>query len=262
MLGNAMRNVFLKKGYFVSKLSSDSDVSDFVGMLKPYDTDKRLIRIGGEVDGGYLIPNDLVGIDYCFSPGVAETAGFEIELAKRGIRSFLADYSVDRPPVESEMFHFEKRYLGAVNNSIYMTLEAWIAKTLQENRQDLILQMDIEGNEYDVILATPESIWRRFRIVVVEFHGLHTIFNQYGLKLMTFCFRKLLEIFDIVHIHPNNVSVPLKRGELEVPSVMEMSFLRKDRVQWRKPSTHFPNPLDRPSVPSRRDLVLPACWYR
>lgn len=262
MLGHLIRNVFLSRGYFVSNTSKDNEVRDLLQSLTPYETDKELIRIGGEGDGGYLVPDDLGGIEYCFSPGVARTANFECDLANRGIRSFLADYSVDGPPVESDMFHFEKKYLGAVNNEVFMTLETWIEMSLPDHGGDLILQMDIEGSEYDVLAQTPDTVWRRFRIVVVEFHGLHTMFNRYGLKFFSFCFQKMLRNFDIVHIHPNNVAISARRGRLAIPGVMEITFLRKDRVGWRKRSTAFPHPLDCPSFPGKRDPVLPECWYR
>ena len=262
MLGDLIRNAALSKGYFVSKASNDSEVRDFVHKLKPHETNKKLIRLGGPSDGGYLIPDDLEGIEYCFSPGVARTAGFESDLAQRGIRSFLADYSVDRPPVDSEMFHFEKKFLGAVNSDVFMTLEAWIAKSLPGHTHDLLLQMDIEGSECDVMMQTPENVWRQFRILVIEFHSLHTVFNRYGLKLFDFCFRKILNHFEVVHLHPNNVAAPVRKGGLAVPGVMEMTFLRKDRIRSRKRCTVFPHSLDRPNCPGIRDVVLPDCWYR
>ena len=50
-----------------------------------------LVRIGGEGDGGYLLPDDLKGIRKCFSPGVSTTAEFEKHVARTyGIKSFLA----------------------------------------------------------------------------------------------------------------------------------------------------------------------------
>ena len=262
MLSLFVRNVLLNNGYFVSTTSDDGDVREFLRKLKPYETDKKLVRMGGPTDGGYLVPDDLDGIEYCFSPGVADNARFESDLAKRGIRSFLADYSVDRSPVESEMLHFEKKYLGAVNNDSFMTLETWVEKSLPNHSRDLILQMDIEGSEYDVMVETPEIVWKKFRIVVIEFHGLHTVFNRYGLKLFSCCFQKMLNHFEVVHVHPNNVAIPVRRGDLEVPAVMEMTFLRKDRVLWRKESTLFPHPLDRRNCPGKRDVILPDCWYR
>jgi hypothetical protein len=257
-----IRNFLLSRGYFVSKTSRDGDIQDLLDRLAPQETDKKLLRLGGETDGGYLVPDDLEGIEYCFSPGVAETARFESDLAERGVRSFLADYSVERPPVESEMLHFEKRYLGSVDDGVFMTLGSWVERSLPNHDGDLLLQMDIEGSEYDVVFETPDSVWKRFRIAVIEFHGLHTAFNKYGLRLLRSCFQKLLRNFEIVHMHPNNGMYPLKRGSLEVPGLMEITFLRKDRVQTGRRATAFPHALDRPNFPDKRDVVLPACWYR
>ena len=45
--------------------------------LYPVKTKYELIRVGGNNDGGYLIPNDLHSIATCFSPGVDVTANFE-----------------------------------------------------------------------------------------------------------------------------------------------------------------------------------------
>ncbi len=44
--------------------------------------------MGGENDGGYLVPDDLEGIEYCFSPGVSNIATFELDCLNRG--SFLS----------------------------------------------------------------------------------------------------------------------------------------------------------------------------
>lgn len=84
------------------------DILDLLSLLKPIKTNHELIRIGGDGDGGYLIPNDLVGIDSCFSPGVSSVADFENDLTKKGIKCFLADFSVDAPPIKNKLFDFEK----------------------------------------------------------------------------------------------------------------------------------------------------------
>ena len=67
--------------------------------LRPQDCGIDLIRSGSSGDGGYLIPNDLEGLEYCFSPGVSTVADFENHLADLHIRSYLADYSVTSPPM-------------------------------------------------------------------------------------------------------------------------------------------------------------------
>ena len=83
--------------------------------LHPISTDKKLIRMGAERDGGYLVPNDLEGIEACFSPGVDQISKFEQECAERGMKVFMADASVDKPAEEHPMFDFRKSYIGEKN---------------------------------------------------------------------------------------------------------------------------------------------------
>jgi hypothetical protein len=84
-----------------------------------------------------------------------------------------------------------------------MTLENWVLRNAPQTT-NLVLQMDIEGVEWVVLTHTPESILNRFRIVVVEFHNLHRIFNSEGLTSANLALIKLLQFFEIVHLHPNN----------------------------------------------------------
>ena len=93
---------------------------------------QSMVRIGGDQDGGYLLPDDLDGIEFCFSPGVADSASFESDLQTRfGIQSFLADASVDGPPEGFDAAGFQKIFIGdRPNNSRFQTLEHWIASCL------------------------------------------------------------------------------------------------------------------------------------
>jgi hypothetical protein len=261
MFKNWMRQVFLQRGVFLQRATREEDIEGMLRLTRPVTTDKKLLRIGGEWDGGYLVPDDLEGIRYCFSPGVSTTATFEADLAGRGIESFMADYSVPGPPLLSPMFHFERKFLGACNNDVFMTLRDWMSRNVPETGDNLLLQMDIEGGEYDVIFDTPESTWKRFRILVVEFHFLNAVFEPVGLRMISLCLSKLLEVFDLVHIHPNNRTGSSKRGGIEIPAVAEFTFLRKDRVARREFTQSFPHPLDRPNVPGMPDLILPKCFY-
>jgi hypothetical protein len=220
-----------------------------------------LIRIGGKGDGGYLIPDDLEGIEYCFSPGVSTIADFENELADRGIKSFLADYSVDSPPFNRPEFTFDKKFLGSADIGRFTTLSSWKDKYLKSYHGDLILQMDIEGFEYQVLLNTPESLLNQFRIIVVEFHSLHRLFDLFDLGLFSACFDKLLEYFYVVHVHPTNCCGIVAKGDIKVPKVMEFTFLNKKRVISATPSKSFPHRLDADCVETMTPLPLPTCWY-
>lgn len=243
----------------LSKGSSREDISRFLTTVRPVRTEHPLIRIGGNADGGYLVPDDLEGIGSCFSPGVADTCDFEETLARRGIRSFMADHSVDGPPTQNPLFHFEKKYLGSRNDDKFTTLQAWIGRNASE-ATDMLLQMDIEGSEYSVILSTERETLRRFRTIIVEFHSLEKIAEKSGLQLVELTFGRLTEDFDVVHAHVNNCTAMIGYKGFEIPPVMEFTFHRKDRSDLREPATEFPHPLDRGNLPARRDMPLPACW--
>ena len=67
----------------------------------------------------------------------------------------------------------------------------------------MIMQMDIEGDEYKVLLDMPIKLLKQFRIIVIEFHFLTRLFNLYSNQFIYSSFKKLLEHFKVVHIHPN-----------------------------------------------------------
>lgn len=247
------------------------NVSDFtrssvlrtIRKLHPVTTSRELVRIGGFGDGGYLVPNDLEGIKACFSPGVSTTADFEEHLAEaHQIRSYLADYSVHGAPIHHPLFDFEKKFLGAKNDEMHIRLEDWVnQKEPGDSDCDYLLQMDIEGAEYRVLIDTPSYILKKFRIIVIEFHKLEMLFNDQERKFLDTVFEKLLEDFSVVHIHPNNSSVVYRVGEIEVPDLLEFTFYRRDRIVAKvEEELEFPHKLDRKNV-QKPDIVLPRVWW-
>ncbi len=252
---------FLARKSVLARRSKDADLLSFFESIKPVSTNHNLVRVGGEGDGGYLVPNDLVGIDTLFSPGVSLTADFESQLATQGIHCFMADYSVDSTPTHHPLFHFEKKFLGLTNDDVFTTLENWVGRHATSSN-NMILQMDIEGAEYRVLLDADAAILRRFRIIVIEFHELQELWQQWGLELIRLTFHKLLKDFAIVHLHPNNKARAIRRGGIEIPPLMEFTFLRRDRITSSQPTTRFPHALDRANMNMKPDFPLPKCWYQ
>jgi hypothetical protein len=242
-------------------------VLGLIEAMRPVDCGKPLIRIGGKADGGYLVPDDLDGIEYCFSPGVNTIADFENDLADRKIKSFMADYSVDAPPISRPELTFDKKFLGATDNEKFFTLASWKDKYLKDYSGDLILQMDIDGGEYQVIFNTPDQLLCQFRILVIEFHGLDKLLDPFTFELLAPCFKKVLDHFHVVHLHPNNCCGSELWDDIEIPRVMEFTFLNKKRAVQTKPQRMFPHPLDAPNLPKdspdvlKWDTMLPKCWY-
>ncbi len=209
-----------------------------------------------------MLPRDLEGVDTCFSPGVCFSSGFELDCAKAGMNVFMADASVAGPAAENPHFHFRKSYLGKTNSGIYITLQRWVEETTGSGVGDFLMQMDIEGHEYDVIQNAPDYLMQRFRIIIVEFHGLRCLLNGFPGRYATIAatFKKLLKTHACVHAHPNNTSAIERFAELEIPDLMELTFLRRDRVREWKACRTFPHPLDSDNDPSQPQMILPKCW--
>ena len=225
------------------------------------ETGHELLRIGPQKDGGYLIPDDLDDIKYCFSPGVAAESRFEYQLAELGIEVFMADGSVDMPKLEHQKFTFSKHHIGSyprISGGIeYKSLPEWTKSVtnMQDRQCDCILQMDIEGYEYEVIYNLDYETQEMFRIIVLELHNLQHLQSQFGFNLISRAIDKLLSTHEVVHLHPNNSAGTFKVGAFIVPRLLEVTFLRKDRVKSAKPVKQLPHRLDcecdtrRPSIP-------------
>jgi len=250
----------LSAGISVARPSDIKAVRNLVARLHPLDTEHPLIRMGTKGDGGYLVPDDLDGIAACFSPGVADRATFEESVIQRRIPCFLADASVDHSPLEGGMAHFTKKFLGVVNNDTTVTLDDWVNAN-KPGKDDLILQMDIEGAEWPVLLNVSRDTLRRFRIIIIELHSLERLMDMHALFIIKSAFDRLLDDFYVVHNHPNNNGRAVRRGSFVIPCTMEITLLRKDRAKSTKFARTFPHPLDATNDPYLPDPPLPPQWF-
>jgi len=247
-------------GLSIVKRAGLSEISDLILSLHPLDSGVELIRLGPDGDGGYLIPDDLEGIEYAFSPGVSTESGFEEDLARRGLRIFLADFAVDEPAEANPHFVFDKQFVGCVSDDTFTTMDEWKNSKLPGYTDDLILQMDIEGAEFEALLSTSADLLSQFRIMVIEFHFLHQLFNKPYFDLSSQVFKKLLQTHSVVHIHPNNCCGSVRAKRIEVPRVAEFTFYRNDRLRQHAYCGTFPHALDRDNT-AKPTLILPECWY-
>tara|TARA_R110000744_G_scaffold174953_1_gene293711 strand:+ start:51 stop:701 length:651 start_codon:yes stop_codon:yes gene_type:complete len=197
--------VFFKNGYILEEAVNTDFINRFLKRFREHYVSLDLIRIGGERDGGYLVPDILSNVSHCFSPGVDDIADFESHLSREyGIKSFMADASVESAPLSDEDFFFIKKFLGTHNEDDFITLKSWMDSSLEGDEKDLILQMDIEGAEYDVLTIESAETLNRFSFMIIEFHSLNKMFDRYFLQMITSVFEKIYRNFSICHVHPNN----------------------------------------------------------
>ena len=233
--------------------------------LHPVDSGHSLIRVGHDGDGGYLIPDALEGIKYCFSPGVSGYTALEDQMVQRGMECFLLDGSMDCPDFKYPAgIHFQKKWLKQYDSHDSLSLATWIRESIGDYTGDLFMQMDIEGYEYETLGTMPDELLDQFRILVVEFHNLYLLQNGTWLNV----FERLCNFFHVVHIHPNNFNLPDSHThceELVIPPVLEFTFMNKRSFSpWFDPAhvTSFPHPLDADNNPFHPHEVLHSCWYR
>jgi len=249
------------RGFFICKRAETKKVKRFLECLHPVTTTKELARFGQQGDGGYLMPNHLDGVVACFSPGVDVKASFEADMVKRGIPCFLADASVSGPPFSHPLIHFQKKFLGIVEDESTTTLDKWVNDNAPDHG-DMILQMDIEGGEWLVLLTASENVLKRFRIIVIEFHAMERLIDPFAFDVISAALGRLLRFLNVVHIHPNNHTAARLGAGLTLPRYIEMTFLRRDCAPITGYAKQFPHPLDVPNEPSPPDYPLPADWYR
>lgn len=239
-------------------LTPKREIVELLERLRPVSNGHQLIRVGGPSDGGYLVPDDFEGITECFSPGSNLLWSFEKSLQTQfGIRSFMCDTLDQKPPDLTEFQEFKQGWVGPYSDGQkFISLGDWM-KSSESSKRDLILQMDIEGAEYLTLLSLSTSDLQRFRIIVIEIHFLEALKNRWAFEMIYRpFFSRLLDLYDVVHLHPNNCCGIWSIGKFEYPRIIELTLHRKDRsIQIKKLETTS-NPQDVPSVPSNPDISI------
>lgn len=242
-LGEVARWLFDKTAYRVYQLASRAlfhlklrsweksgagskidDVLRVISLLRPTASVMNPIRIGGDDDGGYVVPSEIFESSALFSPGVAQSSRFELEFAKRGIRCFLADASVVGPQESHELFAFRKVFIGPRDEGQFISMQSWISSA-DVSTGNLALQMDIEGAEWGVL--SDDSWLVGFRFLVIEFHNLENVWNSQRLQEIESALTKVTNRFECVLTVANNYSPVQKNKKIRIPSTVECTFVRK-----------------------------------
>jgi hypothetical protein len=110
--------------------------------------------------------------------------------------------------------------------------------------------MDIEGGEYPWLLWLEEAQLKKFKQIVIEFHGIND--DNWGCSYndKVKCLEKLANTHYIVHAHGNNFGGVRNN----IPDVIELTYVNKDYFDSvPNPNTHF-LPANNLDYPNRGDL--------
>ena len=225
--------------------------------LQPRKTSKPLIRLGSEGDGGYVLLSPKSG-KITLSIGVGEEISADLDLIENFNHAVYAfDPFVSRPTGAPESFVFHKIGMAAKSKSGSNKFEdiRAIMKRLPEIPE--IALIDIEGGELDLIGSL--HVISSVKQIVIEIHGLDKIVDdtQFGKfkKLLT----QMSKTHYPIHVHGNNDGSTVRLPGAVWPSIIEVTFLRKDQFDVKSPDFNFgpwPGILDFPNSKHRPDLDL------
>jgi hypothetical protein len=221
-------------------------------------TGEEYLRIGSENDGGYVMVNDFTEKDYAISCGIEDGVHFvgdldfeeQISEISKGLDMY--DYAIDSLNHNFKNGRFFKAELG--DN---FGLKEMIANAGEQ--EDYILKMDVEGAEFDVFFNAESSEINKFRQMIVEFHWLQKLATDdtYYFKFLN-VFHKISKTHHIVWFHGNNHSGTFEYGDMVIPEVVEILFLRKDSYKFTSVNSKEADNLDkltRPCSTSVPDII-------
>ena len=227
-LGTLYSKIFGQLAVALLPLDSFSSQLSF---LFNYKKNVALERFGGSSDGGYFCPANIANIKYIFSPGYGGTKSFEDHMSLLGKQVYMCDpnfEAVENLRVNQE---FESIGISASKSQEgnFITLDNWINKKVGMEANNLLLQMDIEGEEWEIFASNESEFLNRFEIMIVEFHGLERILYDYQFaRLAEASLSKLSLTFTNVFCKANNAGGWVYFKGKKFPKVIECTFVRKN----------------------------------
>jgi hypothetical protein len=216
----------------------------------------KLKRFGSANDGGYLMCENLIEpLDAAYSYGVGRNDDWGCEVSRRyhvPVHQYDC-FDPARPTCDGGTFVFHNECVGDRagdrGSHLFDTLENQIRKNGDTGRR-LIIKMDIEGAEWDSLLAVPDELLASIPQIAMEMHGFD---NPKILDVL----QKLKQNFYLVNLHFNNWSCTPKAAPLPAWAY-QVNWVNK-RIGVPDPAAAFPapmSPLNAPDSPTWPDCQL------
>jgi hypothetical protein len=220
-------------------------------------TNCTLKRYGGPADGGYLMCENLIqGTESAYSYGIALEDNWGCQLS-RGFRVMVHQYDCftpHRPVCDGGRFVFHDECVGdrtaTIDGSLFDTMPAQIAKNGDAGKR-IIVKMDVEGAEWDALMATPDAVLAGIDQMPMELHGTD---DARFLAMV----RKLKRHFHLANLHFNNYACT--PGVAPFPAEAFQVLWVNKRIAEINPSAPVPapqSPENAPDNPRGPDCQVP-----
>ena len=216
-----------------------------------------LKRFGSANDGGYLMCENLIEpLNAAYSYGVGPNDDWACDVSRRyhvPVHQYDC-FDPARPTCDGGTFVFHEECVGdrtaQIESRFFDTLENQIRKNGDIGRR-LIIKMDIEGAEWDSLLAAPEELLASIPQITMEMHGVDD-------PKIVEVLRKLKQNFYLVNLHFNNWSCTPKAAPL--PAWAYQAHWVNKRIGVPDPAASFPAPMSPLNAPD--SLTRPDCQLR
>lgn len=137
-----------------------------------------------------------------------------------------------------------------VEGRFFDTISNQIAGNRDRGKR-MIIKIDVEGAEWESLMATPDKVLERVDQLPMEFHGVDD-------GRMLAVVKKLKRTFHLVHLHFNNHACDPKLQPFPAWAY-QVLFVNKrvGVVGTPKPGTAPPHEFDAPDNPDSPDCQLP-----
>ena len=200
--------------------------------------------------------DDFSGISAALSLGIGTDVTWDIAIADKGIKVMQYDANIDKPPVQHDRFTFRRAKIVPVTSTCPSEITIDAILSYLDSPIDLLLKMDIEGDEWKVIDALDVATIARFRQIVCEFHNLAFFGDPTWRAAAYRTVEKLCKTHCVIHVHGNNCDQLVLVGSKLVPNVIELTFVRRDTYEISASRTVFPTELDSPNDATAPDIFL------
>ncbi len=215
-----------------------------------------LKRYGGANDGGYLMCENLTGgVHAAFSYGIDTDDNWGCDVSRQlAVPIHQYDcFTPHRPTCDGGRFVFHDECVGAkaetVDGHRFDTIASQIARHGDSNGVWLV-KIDIEGAEWDSLMATPDVVLDRIVQMPMELHGTD---QRKFLEVV----RRLRRQFYLVNLHFNNFSCSAEAAPL--PGLAYQVLWVNKRIGELDPNGASPAPMSRfnaPDGPNHPDCQL------
>lgn len=249
-----------------TKKVEEQEVLNILAMFVPYDVEGiSLMRMGGDFDGGYLVPKEaMLDSEFCVSGGIAGDTSFEEDLLKvKDLIIYSFDHTVKDLPLrdkslQNHFIHTQAALVGKdkqLNDNFTHSLTLQdVFKTHNLHNKRGCLKIDIEGSEFDFLEHATVELMEHFTCIVVEIHGLS---DYYILKRAGTILARILKQFTLIHVHANSVcgyGYLLEHRGISYGNVMECTFINNAYVTHKTPVKKLPHELDAQNVEGYPEL--------